>query len=99
MAILSRFVVSLAAVPLLVAQAPKQKITRAADLPVFTYKMEPTVEDVLQSDQKFAALAAEIRKNVESVLANYETKTKLPCGACSPHWPRSTCSMAAMRKR
>ena len=76
MAILSRFVVSLAAVPLLVAQAPKQKITRAADLPVFTYKMEPTVEDVLQSDQKFAALAAEIRKNVESVLANYEIEDK-----------------------
>ncbi len=76
MAILSRLFVSLAAVPLLVAQAPKQKITRAADLPVFTYKMEPTVEDVLQSDQKFAALAAEIRKNVESVLANYEIEDK-----------------------
>ncbi|MGO9129494.1 MAG: S8 family serine peptidase [Bryobacteraceae bacterium] len=76
MAILSRLLVSLAAVPLLVAQAPKQKITRAADLPVFTYKMEPAVEDVLQSDQKFAALAAEIRKNVESVLANYEIEDK-----------------------
>ncbi|MGO9096604.1 MAG: S8 family serine peptidase [Bryobacteraceae bacterium] len=73
---MSRLLVSLAAVPLLVAQAPKQKITRAADLPVFTYKMEPAVEDVLQSDQKFAALAAEIRKNVESVLANYEIEDK-----------------------
>jgi len=76
MTILNRVFVSLAAVPLLVAQAPKQKITRAADLPVFTYKMEPTVEGVVQSDQKFAALAAEIRKNVESVLANYDIEDK-----------------------
>ncbi len=76
MTILSRLLVSLAAVPLLVAQAPKQKITRAADLPVFTYKIAPTVEDVLQSEQKFAPLAAQIRKNVESVLTNYEIEDK-----------------------
>ncbi|MGD0577525.1 MAG: S8 family serine peptidase [Bryobacteraceae bacterium] len=67
---------ALVAVPLLVAQAPKQKITRAADLPVFTYKLEPTVEDVLLSDQKFHQLAVEIRKNVESVLAKYEIEDK-----------------------
>ncbi len=64
------------AVTLLLAQAPKQKITRAADLPVFTYKIDGTVEDVLQSDQKFHALAAEIRKNVESVLSKYDIEDK-----------------------
>ena len=67
---------ALVAVPLLVAQAPKQKITRAADLPVFTYKLEPTVEDVLLSDEKFHQLAVEIRKNVESVLAKYDIEDK-----------------------
>lgn len=66
----------LVAVPLLVAQAPKQKVTRAADLPVFTYKLAPTVEDVLLSDEKFHQLAVEIRKNVESVLAKYDIEDK-----------------------
>src|SRR5581483_1645020 len=62
--------------PLLWAQAPKQKITRAADLPVFTYKIDGTVEDVLQSDVKFRRLAAEIRKNIESTLARYDIEDK-----------------------
>ena len=73
---LKRLLLCLVAVPLLVAQAPKQKIARAADLPVFTYKLEPTVEDVLLSDEKFHQLAIEIRKNVESVLAKYEIEDK-----------------------
>ncbi len=73
---LKRLLLCLVAVPLLVAQAPKQKITRAADLPVFTYKLAPTVEDVLLSDEKFHQLAVEIRKNVESVLAKYEIEDK-----------------------
>ncbi len=64
------------AIPLLLAQAPKQKITRAADLPVFTYKIDGTVEDVLQSDQKFHVLASQIRSNVESVLAKYDIEDK-----------------------
>jgi hypothetical protein len=66
----------LACATLLPAQAPKQKITRAADLPVFTYKIDGTVEDVLQSEEKFNRLAAEIRKNIESVLATYEIEDK-----------------------
>ena len=61
---------------LLGAQPAKQKITRAADLPVFTYKIDGTVEDVVQSDAKFHQLAVEIRKNVESVLAKYEIEDK-----------------------
>jgi subtilisin family serine protease len=62
--------------PLLLALAPKQKITRAADLPVFTYKIDGTVEDVLQSDEKFHAMAVEIRKNIESILAQYDIEDK-----------------------
>ncbi len=61
---------------LLLAQPPKQKITRAADLPVFTYKIDGTVEDVLQSDVKFHRLALEIRKNIESTLAKYDIEDK-----------------------
>jgi subtilisin family serine protease len=64
------------ALTLLRAQPPKQKITRAADLPVFTYKIEGTVEDVLQSDAKFHRLAIEIRKNIESDLAQYDIEDK-----------------------
>ncbi|MGO9241919.1 MAG: S8 family peptidase [Bryobacteraceae bacterium] len=73
---LKRLLLCLVAAPLLVAQAPKQKITRAADLPVFTYKLAPSVEDVLLSEEKFHQLAVEIRKNVESVLAKYDIEDK-----------------------
>ena len=62
-----------------VAQTPRQKITRAADLPEFSYPVTGKVEDLLHSDEAFAKLAAQIRKDVESVLANYdieETATK-----------------------
>ncbi len=74
---LRRFIILAAlTLPVLLAQPAKQKITRAADLPVFTYKIDGTVEDVLESDTKFKALAAEIRKNVESVLAKYDIEDK-----------------------
>ncbi|HUA01846.1 MAG TPA: S8 family serine peptidase [Candidatus Aquilonibacter sp.] len=55
-----------------VAQAPKQKITRAADLPQFSYPISGSVEDLLQSDEAFAKLTAQIRKDVESVLNDYD---------------------------
>ncbi len=71
-----RRLVLLSTFPVLLLGQPKQKITRAADLPVFTYKIDGTVEDVLQSDAKFNALAAEIRKNVESTLAKYDIEDK-----------------------
>lgn len=73
---LNRFFFALCLPALLFSQAPKQKITRAADLPVFTYKIDGTVEDVLQSEQKFHVLASEIRANIESVLAKYEIDDK-----------------------
>jgi len=57
---------------LVVAQAPKKKITRAADLPQFSYPISGKVEDLLHSDEAFAKLMAQIRHDVESVLANYD---------------------------
>jgi hypothetical protein len=54
------------------AQTPKQKITRAADVPHFSYPVTGKVEDLLHSDAAFAKMAAQIRKDVESVLADYD---------------------------
>lgn len=54
------------------AQTPKQKITRAADVPQFSYPVTGKVEDLLHSNEAFAKLAARIRKDVESVLTDYD---------------------------
>src|ERR1700730_11867947 len=57
---------------LLFGQAPKKKITRAADVPQFQYTVGGKVEDLVKSEEAFRPLAAQIRKNVESVLRDYE---------------------------
>jgi hypothetical protein len=54
------------------APAPKKKITRAADVPQFSYPVTGKVEDLLHSDEAFAKLTAQIRKDVESILAKYD---------------------------
>src|SRR6185295_2175291 len=61
-------------VPLLLwAQPPsKKKITRAADVPQFEYAISGKVEDLVRSEEAFRPLAAQIRKNIESVLRDYE---------------------------
>jgi subtilisin family serine protease len=61
--------VSAALIP---AQTPKQKITRAADVPVFNYPISGKIEDLLNSPEAFAKLTAQIRRDIESVLANYD---------------------------
>lgn len=62
-----------AAVPLLLlAQPPKKKIMRAADVPQFQYSIDGKVEDLVRSEQAFRPFAAQVRKNVESVLRDYE---------------------------
>lgn len=58
------------------AQIPKKKITRAADLPVFQYKIDGKVEDVIQSEEAFRPLAAQIRRDVESVLRDYDVEDR-----------------------
>lgn len=63
---------ALAGAGLVFAQTPKKKITRAADVPQFNYPVSGKVEDLLRSDEAFGKFAAQIRKNVESVLADYD---------------------------
>jgi len=62
----------LAGAGLVAAQTPKQKITRAADVPQFSYPVTGKVEELVRSDEAFARLSAQIRKDVESILANYD---------------------------
>ncbi len=57
---------------LLLAQAPKKKIARAADVPQFQYSISGKVEDLVKSDEAFRPFAAQVRRNVESVLRDYE---------------------------
>jgi len=66
------FLLSLAAALGLSAQAPKKKITRAADLPQFSYPISGKVEDLLRSPEAFNQLMAQVRKDIESVLAGYD---------------------------
>jgi subtilisin family serine protease len=63
---------ALAACALIVAQESKKKITRAADVPQFSYPISGKVEDVLHSDETFGKLAEQIRKNIEAVLTQYD---------------------------
>ena len=50
----------------------KPRIEKAADLPRFSYKVEGNVEDILRDDAKFARFAADVRRDAESVLRDYE---------------------------
>jgi subtilisin family serine protease len=72
---MSRMLPSILALALLpavaLAQPAKKTITREADLPRFTYPMSGRVEDLLKDEKRFKPLAAHVRKNVESVLAQY----------------------------
>lgn len=52
--------------------APKKTINRAADIPRFTYPVSGRVEGLLKSDEEFRPFAAQVRKNIESVLAEYD---------------------------
>ena len=68
-----RFGVAALVLPcLLMAQAPKKKITRAADVPQFQYAVNGKVEDLIKSEEAFKPFAAQVRRDVESVLRDYE---------------------------
>jgi len=54
----------------------KQRIDKAADLPRFTYKLDGTVEEVVRDNAKFAKFAAEVRRDIDSVLAKYDITGK-----------------------
>ena len=60
--------------------SPKPRIERAADLPRFSYpvagKLENLVRSTSPTDSGFAALAAALRRDTESVLAGYQIADK-----------------------
>ncbi len=53
------------------AQTPK-RVERADELPRFTYPVQGEVEALVRDPQRFAALAADVRRNTESTLAAYD---------------------------
>ncbi len=64
----------LLALPLAVTAAAQERkrVEKAADLPVFSYKVDGKLETLIRDDAKFAAFARELRRDTESVLARYD---------------------------
>ena len=54
----------------------KKRIDKAADLPRFSYKLDGSIEDMVRDDAKFKPFAVEVRRDLESVLAQYEIEDK-----------------------
>ena len=54
----------------------KQRIEKAADLPRFSYKIDGKVEDLVRDDAKFKPFGQALRRDTESVLANYDIADK-----------------------
>src|SRR6202163_3215618 len=54
----------------------KKRIDKAADLPRFSYKLDGRIEDMVRDDAKFKPFAGEVRRDLESVLAQYEIEDK-----------------------
>jgi subtilisin family serine protease len=58
------------------AAQDKKRIDKAADLPRFSYKLDGNIEDMVRDDAKFKPFAGEVRRDLESVLAQYEIEDK-----------------------
>jgi len=58
------------------AAAEKKPVDKAADLPRFSYRIDGSVEALLRDDARFRAFAAERRRDIESVLAQYDIRDK-----------------------
>ena len=54
----------------------KQRVEKAADLPRFSYAIDGKVEDLVRDAAKFRSFAAQLRRDLESVLAGYEIPDK-----------------------
>jgi subtilisin family serine protease len=54
----------------------KKRIDKAADLPRFSYKLVDKMEDMVRDDAKFKPFAGEVRRDLESVLAQYDIEDK-----------------------
>lgn len=50
----------------------KKRIEKAADLPRFNYKVDGKLDAIVRDDVKFRAFAKELRRDTESVLAQYD---------------------------
>jgi subtilisin family serine protease len=58
------------------AAQDKKRIEKAADLPRFTYKVDGKLDEIVRDDAKFKAFSRELRRDTESVLAQYEIADK-----------------------
>ena len=58
------------------AAQEKKRIDKAADLPRFSYKLDGRIEDMVRDDAKFKPLARDVRRDLESVLAQYDIEDK-----------------------
>ena len=56
--------------------AEKKRIEKAADLPRFSYKIDDKLEDLVRNDGRFRLFAAQVRRDDESVLAEYDIADK-----------------------
>ncbi len=54
----------------------KKRIDKAADLPRFSYKLDGRIEDMVRDDARFKPFAGEVRRDLESVLAQYDIEDK-----------------------
>ncbi len=54
----------------------KKRIEKAADLPRFTYRIDGLLEDVIRDDAQWPPLAQAVRRDTESVLAQYDIADK-----------------------
>ena len=54
----------------------KKRVDKAADLPVFSYKVDGKLEALVRDDAKFRAFARELRRDTDSVLAQYDISDK-----------------------
>ncbi|MFN6997528.1 MAG: S8 family serine peptidase [Aquincola tertiaricarbonis] len=57
-------------------QPARPRIEKAADLPRFSYEAKGPLEPVVREAERFAPLAAAIRRDTESVLARYDIPDK-----------------------
>jgi len=58
------------------AAQDKKRIEKAADLPRFTYTVDGKLDAVVKDDAKFRAFAKDLRRDTESVLAQYDIADK-----------------------
>ena len=74
----ARLLITLLALQLAVTAAAqdRKRVEKAADLPVFSYKVDGKLEALIRDDAKFGAFARELRRDVQSVLAGYDIADK-----------------------